>query len=163
MNEADERDRDGTGYSVGLEHRYRFRIPGGMDEIFEQIELIGGYRFRYYNSEGDGWEHFAHIFSTRLEVELPLDFSFSTGASLEYRDFANPSTYPDSEVIDEEYTLSGADREEFEVIFEVEIEKDLNEYLSVSARWTYIDNESNRRVYDYTRNIVGGYVNFRFD
>jgi tetratricopeptide (TPR) repeat protein len=163
VNEARERDRDGIGFSLGAEHRYRFDIPDGMDEIFEQVEIIGGYRFRYYNSEGDEWKHFAHIFSTHLEVELPLDFSFSTRASLEYRDFANPSTYPDSEVIDEEYTLSGADREEFEVIFEVEIEKDLNEYLSVSARWTYIDNESNRRVYDYTRNIVGGYVNFRFD
>ncbi len=163
VNEARERDRDGIGFSTGLEHRYRFDIPNRMDGILEQVELIGGYRFRYYNSEGDEWEHFAHIFSARLEVELPLDFSVSTRASLEYRDFANPSTYPDSEVVDEEYTLSNADREEYEVVFEAEIEKDLNENFSVSARWTYIDNESNRRVYDYTRNIVGGYVNFRFD
>jgi tetratricopeptide (TPR) repeat protein len=163
VNEARERDRDGIGFSTGLEHRYRFDIPNGMDEILEQVELIGGYRFRYYNSEGDEWEHFAHIFSTRLEVELPLDFSVSTRASLEYRDFANPSTYPDSEVVDQEYTLSNADREEYEVIFEAEIEKDLNENFSVSARWIYVDNESNRRVYDYTRHIVGAYVNFRFD
>jgi tetratricopeptide (TPR) repeat protein len=163
VNESRERERDGIGFSSGLEHRYRFDIPNGMDEILEQVELIGGYRFRYYNSEGDEWEHFAHIVSTRIEVELPLDFSVSTRVSLEYRDFANPSTYPDSGVIDEEYSLSNADREEYEVVFEAEIEKDLNENFSVSARWTYIDNESNRRVYDYTRNIVGGYVNFRFD
>ena len=47
--------------------------------------------------------------------------------------------------------------------FEAEIEKDLNQYFSVSARWTYLDNESNRKVYDYNRHIVGGYLNFRFD
>lgn len=163
LDEAHERDRDGVGLSAALEHRYQFRIPNGLDEVFEQVEISGGYRFRYYDSEGDEWKHMAHIFSARIEVELPLDFSFSTRASLEFRDFSNPSTYPDNEVINEQYTLSGVDREEHEVIFEAEIEKDLNEYLSLSVRWSYIDNESNRRVYDYTRNIVGGYLNFRFD
>jgi tetratricopeptide (TPR) repeat protein len=163
VNESRERDRDGFGVSLGAEHRYRFHIRDGIDEILEQVEIIGGYRFRYYNSQGDEWKHYAHIFSVGLEIELPRDFSFNTRASLEYRDFANPSTYPDSEVVDEEYTLSNSDREEYEVIFEAEIEKQLSAYLSVSARWTYVDNDSNRRVYDYTRNIVGGYVNFRFD
>ena len=49
------------------------------------------------------------------------------------------------------------------VDFTAELEKDLTKNVSMSARWSYLDNESNRRVYDYTRNIVGAYVNVRFD
>ena len=53
--------------------------------------------------------------------------------------------------------------EAHEVIFEAEIEKGLNDHFSLSARWSYVDNESNRGVYDYSRHIVGGYLNFHFD
>ena len=61
------------------------------------------------------------------------------------------------------YDLSNADREENVAVVQTELEKRIGDQFSVSARWTYIDNESNRKVYDYNRHIVGGYVNFRFD
>jgi len=163
LNEARERDRDGIGLGFAVDHRYLAPVPDRLDDFIEAIEIGGGYRFRYYDSEGDEWKHTAHIVNARIDLELPLDFRFSTRASLEYRDFENPSTFPDHETVDEQYALSGVDREEYEVVFEAEVEKDLNEYLSLSARWSYTDNESNRRVYDFTRHIVGGYLNFRFD
>jgi tetratricopeptide (TPR) repeat protein len=164
LNERTERNQDGIGVGGAVQHTYLVPVPSGMDEIFEEVEIGGGYRFRYYDSEGDEWEHFAHVFSAGIGVELPFDFSIGILASYEFRDFLNPSTFPDREVVGVSYApLSNSDRQEHAVTFQAEIEKDLNEYFSVSARWTYLDNESNRRVYDYNQHIVGGYLNFRFD
>jgi len=83
--------------------------------------------------------------------------------SYEFRDFSNPSTFPDAEVVGLPYTLSNNDREEHEVTFEGEVEKDITAHLSVSGRYSYVNNDSNRSVYHYNRHIVGGYLNFRFD
>ncbi len=163
LNERRERDRDGIGIGAAFEHRVPLRVPRAIEGVFEQIEISAGYRFRYYDSKGTEWKHFAHIVSLGIEFEFPFDFSLSTRASYEFRDFSDPSTYPDSEIANEEYTLSSVDREEHEVSVEAEIAKHLTENLSLSMRWSYLDNESNRRVYDYSRHIVGGYLNFRFD
>ncbi len=163
VDERTERNRDGVGYGGGIEHRYLVPISGRMQEILEQVELGGGYRFRYYDAEGDEWEHFSHLFSAGMLIDFPLDFSFATRFSYEFRDFANPSTFPDSEVVGEVYTLSSADRKEHEITFEGEVEKDITQNFSVSARYSYLNNDSNRAVYDYDRHIVGGYLNFRFD
>ena len=163
VDERNERDRDGIGYGAGLEHRYLVPVPNGLNKIVEQLELGGGYRFRFYDSEGDEWEHFSHLLNAAVSVELPFDFSVSTRVSYEHRDFANPSTFPDVEQPDVEYTLSGNDRSEHEVVFEGEVEKDLTDNLSVSGRYSYLTNDSNRDAYNYDRHIVGGYLNFRFD
>lgn len=163
VDEVEERNRDGLGYGGAIEHRVLVPVPGAIDRVFEQVELGGAYRFLYYDSEGQEWEHFSHIFSTGIEIELPLDFSVASRLSYEYRDFQNPSTFPDSETVGLPYTLSNSDRQEHEVTFEGELEKDITANFSVSARYSYLNNESNRDVYDYDRHIVGGFVNFRFD
>jgi tetratricopeptide (TPR) repeat protein len=163
LNEQTERDRDGIGVGAAVEHHYPIPLPAAVVDVLKEVETNLGYRFRYYDSRGDEWKYSAHILTAGVEFEFPLDFSLSTRVSYEYRDFKNPSTFPDNETADQVYGLSGVDREEHEVNFAAEIEKDLSKNLSVSARWSYLDNESNRRVYDYTRHIVGGYVNFRFD
>lgn len=163
LDEGRARDRDGTGVGGALEHRYIVPVPVAVNALFEEIRLGGGYRYRYYVSQGREWKHMSHILSAGLEFEFPLDIRLLTRASYEYRDFANPSTFPDQQVIDEQYRLSGSDRHEHQVDFTAELEKDLTKNVSMSARWSYLDNESNRRVYDYTRNIVGAYVNVRFD
>ncbi len=163
LDEGRARDRDGIGVGGALEHRYLVPIPEAVNAVFEEVRLGGGYRYRYYVSDGSEWKYMSHILSGGLEFEFPLDISLATRVSYEYRDFANPSTFPDQEVDGVPYSLSSQDRHEHEVNFTAELEKDLTENLSISARWSYLDNESNRRVYDYTRNIVGAYVNVRFD
>jgi tetratricopeptide (TPR) repeat protein len=163
LNSGHQRDRDGWGVGGAIEHRYLVPVPQSVDQIFETIEIGGGYHFLYFDSQGDEWKHMSHIVTLGTNLEFPHGISLTTAISYEYRDFSNPSTYPDREVIDEEYALSSQDRQEHVLVYSAQIEKALNEYLSVSARWSYTDNESNRRVYDYTRNIVGGYLNFRFD
>jgi len=163
LDEDRARDRDGTGVGGALEHRYSIPLPDAIRGALEEIRTGGGYRYRYYVSDGREWKYMSHVFSAGLEFEFPFDLRLLTRASYEFRDFANPSTFPDREDVGFQYALSSQDRQEHEVGFLAELEKDLSENLSVSARWSWLDSESNRRVYDYTRNVVGGYVNVRFD
>jgi len=163
IDERNARDRDGLGYGAAMEHRYLVPVPQALDQVLEQIELDGSYRFLFYDSEGSEWEHFSHRFAAQAVLELPLDVSVRTAASYEHRDFDNPSTFPDAEAADTEYGLSSSDRNEHEFVIEGEIEKDITENWSVSALYQFLTNDSNRDAYNYDRHIVGGYINFRFD
>lgn len=163
VNERRERKRDGFEFGVAVEHSIVLPVPDVMNKVVRQIEVGGGYRFNYLDSRGEEWEHFGHLFSGGVNVEFPLDFSMASRLSYQYRDFLHRSTFPDSEVSDEEYTLSPNDRREHEVIVEVEVEKDITKNVSVSTRYSYLTNNSNRDAYNYNRHIVGGYLDFRFD
>jgi len=163
LDEGRARDRDGTGVGAALEHRYRIPLADSLGDLLDEARIGGGYRYRYYVSDGREWKYMSHILSAAFELDFPYELSLLTRASYEFRDFANPSTFPDREVVDQEYGLSSQDRQEHEVNFTADLVKDLTQNLSISARWSYLDNESNRRVYDYTRHIVGGYVNVHFD
>jgi hypothetical protein len=163
VNERRERERDGVGFGAAVEHRYLVPVADSVEGFFREVLVGGGYRLRYYDSEGDEWEHLSHVFSATLDMALPLEITARTRISYEARDFFNPSTFPDNEVVGVTYFLSNADREEHEVILEGELEKAITEHLGVSARYVYTNNESNRSVYDYDRHIVGAYLTFRFD
>lgn len=163
IDERNARDRDGLGYGAAMEHRYLVPVPQGLDQILEQIELDGSYRFLFYDSEGSEWEHFAHRFAAQAVLELPLDVSVRAAGSYEHRDFDNPSTFPDAEVADTEYGLSNRNRAEHEFVVEGEIEKDITDNWSVSVLYHFLTSDSNRDAYNYDRHIVGGYINFRFD
>ena len=134
--------------------RAGYEIPG---------EAGGGYRFEWYDSQGTEWERFGHILSAGFNVELPFDISFDGRGAYERYDYDNPSTFPDSEVVGFTYFLSDQDRADEAYLAEAELEKDITEFLSVSARYSYYDNSSNVRIYSYRRHIAGAYVNFRFD
>ena len=163
VNEQRERDRDGIGFGIGVNHQLPVRVPKMMERAVDSIDVRGGYQFRLFDSRGREWKHTSHILNLGIDVGLPHDFRIGTHVVYEHRDFSNPSTFPDREVIDRVYALSSADRKEDEVTFQADIEKDLTKNLSVSARWAYTDSDSNRRVYNYDRHIVGAYLNFRFD
>ena len=163
LDESRARDRDGIGFGGAVEHRYSIPVPKAVDALFEALRIGGGYRFRWFDSKGREWKHTSHVVSAALELDLPHGFGLVNRVSYEYRDFANPSTFPDREEEDQPYRLSSADRQEHEVQFSAELSKKLSRNLSLSTRWSYLDNESNRRVYDYTRHIVGAYLNLRFD
>ena len=163
LNERQERDRDGFGLGLALEHRYLVPLMPVAEEMIESLIVRGGYRFGWYDSDGTEWEHFAHVLSAGVNLELPLDVSFDAEAAYERYDYANASTFPDAQTPGQPYLLDANNRTENAFYVETELEKDLRDDLSVSARYTYYDNASNRRVYDYRRHIVGAYVNLRFD
>jgi tetratricopeptide (TPR) repeat protein len=163
LDEGDARDRDGVGAGAAIEHRYLVPLPSRVDDFLEELVLRGQYRFAYYDSDGREWDHWSNRFLLGMTAELPLDLRFDAWAAYERRDFDNPSTFPDFQVPGQPYFLSNVDREEDVAEIQTELEKGLGDHFSISARWTYVDNESNRKVYDYNRHIVGGYLNFRFD
>ncbi|MEZ4331136.1 MAG: tetratricopeptide repeat protein [Myxococcota bacterium] len=163
LDERNARDRDGVGVGGAVEHRYDVGLPEGLMRTIEALRIGGGYRYRYYVSQGREWKHMSHVFSASLELDLPLDVGLTTRASYELRDFANPSTFPDFQPDGVQYALSSQDRREHQIDVVAELEKRITPLLSVSTRWWYTDNESNRRVYDYTRHVVGAYVNLRFE
>jgi tetratricopeptide (TPR) repeat protein len=163
IDESEERDRDGVGVGLAADHRYLVPLAGSIEDVIEALELRGQYRVGYYDSEGDEWQYWSNRLLFGLNVELPFDFELDAWGAYERRDFDNPSTYADKEELGQVYQLSGVDREEDVGEAQVELEKYFGELFSVSARWAYVDNNSNRRVYDYDRHIVGGYLNFRFD
>jgi tetratricopeptide (TPR) repeat protein len=163
INERNARDRDGVGVGGAFEHRYLVPLPQLVSGTLEELRIGGGYRFRYYRSQGSEWKYMSHVASALIELEFPFDVSLSTRASYEFRDFANPSTFPDRPIAGTPYSLAKQDRREHQIDIVADLEKKLTSNLSISTRWSYTNNESNRRVYDYSRHIVGAYVNLRFD
>lgn len=163
IDEGRERNRDGYGVGGALRHLFLVPIADGLDEVIRELQFGGGYRFRYYDSEGEEWEYFSHVFDVILAVAMPLDLNATARFSYEHRDFLNPSTFPDSETASVQYGLSNDDRNEHEIVFQGELEKGITENWSVSGRYQFVTNDSNRDAYDYDRHIIGGYVNFRFD
>jgi tetratricopeptide (TPR) repeat protein len=163
IREAVERDQDGYGLGATIEHLYPVDVPDSIAGFLETLVVRGAYRFEYYNSQGKEWDRFENSLSAGFTIELPFDVSFDGSAAYEHYDYLHRSTYPDNEIVDLEYALDLDDRDENAFLVEAEIEKDFNDYFSVSGRYMYYDSSSNRRVYDYRRHIVGGYVNFRFD
>ena len=163
INEARERDRDGYGLGAEIAHSYLIPLAGPVEDAIESMVVRGGYRFDFYDSQGTEWERFGHTLSLGMNFEFPFDVSLDASGAYEHFDYLNPSTFPDRVPGGREYALDQDDREENAFRFEAEIDKDLNDYVSVSARYSYYDIASNRLVYRYDRHIVGGYVNFRFD
>lgn len=163
LREDEERDRSGYNLGFGLSHDYPVSIPEGLDEVLRRVDLAGGYRFGYNHSKGSEWKYFGYAVNLGMDLEFPMAFSLGTHLRYEYRDFLNPSTFPDDESPGVTYTLSDADRQEHEVTFTTEVAKDLTEQLSTSIRWRFVSNMSNRSVFDYTRHVVGVYLNYRFD
>jgi tetratricopeptide (TPR) repeat protein len=163
VREDQERNRDGVNVGLGLSHVYPVATPDRLDGIVRQMDLVGGYRFGYNHSKGDEWKYFGHTFNVGMNVELPMAFRVGTHLQYEYRDFSNPSTFPDAETAGVIFTLSSADRQEHEVSLTTEIEKNFTKRLSASVRWRFVSSMSNRRLYDYTRHVVGAYLNYQFD
>lgn len=158
-----ERDRDGEGYGAAIEHRYLVPVDPRFDDYIESFVLRGSYRISWYDSQGTEWEGLSNIFSLGFNVQLPYGFSFDAQGTYERYDYDNPSTFPDFEIANVQYGLDSSDREEDAAFVETELEKDLNEFLSVTARYSYYSISSNVRVYQYRRHIGGLYLNYRFD
>ena len=54
------------------------------------------------------------------------------------------------------------DRNEYSWLVEVALERPINDVLTASLRYSYFNNDSNLRDYDYDQNIVGLYFTIQF-
>ncbi len=154
LNEESARNRDGFGMRAGLDHVYR---------VNDRLSLRGGYRYHRYSSRGREWSSQAHEGILGLRARLPLELVLDVQGSYTYEPYRNPSTFPDPPVLNGfQYALSDVRRREDTVQVDVIVERPVNEWLTASVRYSYVDNDSNRDVFDYDRNIFGGYLTVRF-
>lgn len=156
IDERDERDRDGWGLTAGIRHTAPIDVANA--------ELFAGYRYRYYWAEGSEYDYQGHELRAGLRSLLPFDLSLDMQASYTYRPFRHSSTYPDPTgvALGVQYALSGERRRDQVYRFDAVLEREINERMLASFRYSYLGNDSNTDVFDYNRNIVGAYLTVRF-
>lgn len=157
LDEAEARDRDGTGYALGLEQRAA--LPG-----LEGGSLFGGYRFHAFRADGLEYTYDAHELRAGATVPLPAAFVAELDVAFAWRPYRHPTTFPDPEslVAGRAYALEGSDRRERELRTSLAVERPLTDVLRVGAAWRYTRNHSNADVFDYARHVVGAYVTVEF-
>jgi tetratricopeptide (TPR) repeat protein len=158
LDEAHDRNRDGWGAAAGVDHAVLLNIP------HVPTWIRAGYRFNYYWSRGSEYDYSGHEFRLGFRSELPYLFALDTWGSFTYQPYRNPSTFPDPNtlVAGRPYTLSGEKRSDDIVQFQVSLERPITDWLLASVRYTWIQDTSNVNVYDYDRQIIGGFLTFRY-
>jgi len=173
IDERDERNRDGQGFTLGLDHW----LPVGLADL----ELQGGYRFQFYSSRGREYSFTGHELRLGGQLRLPFDLGLSLQGRYQYKAFRHVSTFPDPRVLPRqvsgfgatvltpanfvnlgEYALVGEKRRDNVFVFDAVVERRLTDLLSASLRYSHVRNRSNTPVYDYRREVLGAWVTFRF-
>jgi tetratricopeptide (TPR) repeat protein len=156
IEENQARNRDGWGFSAGFDHTWP--VAG------EKLVLRVGYRYRRFSARGSEYSFQAHEGQLGFRLLLPFDFAFEAFGSYAWQPYRNRSTYPDPEDVffNRQYGLSGKDRSDDVARVDLVLERPVTEYLMLSLRYAYFDNDSNVDVFDYNREILGVYATFRF-
>ncbi|MEM7413840.1 MAG: hypothetical protein AAF430_26670, partial [Myxococcota bacterium] len=149
------RDRDGIQLEVGLEGTYRFELIENLEGAFR----LGGLVDRY-EADGDDWTRNGTRAYAELKHDLPFDFRIQLWGSHSYHPYENRSSFAGSALF---ATWQGADRTDRIWLGRAELFYDVTEWLTLSARYQASDQDSNVRVFDFTREIVGGYVTLHWD
>ncbi len=156
VNTQQALDADGFGATTGFDHAIAFGWNGTI--------VNGGYNYQFYNSEGSEWKYTGHELHLGVHTNLPFAVRLYVVGSYTYRPFENPSVFPNSsartlgQLQNTAYRLNGFNRRDNAYQVEVGLERKITDWLSVSVRYNYLDNDSNTDVYRYTRQIVGGYL-----
>ena len=138
---GDAADRDGWEYMAGYEHLLPFDTG---------TTLRAGVAAGAYRSDGRDYDSYTGSAYGGVRQELPWRFAIDLSGGFDYEpydhvsSFAPPNQHTDR--IDKIWTA------------QAELERPLTDWLIASARYRYIDNESNTSPFDYDRHIVGGYL-----
>jgi hypothetical protein len=152
LDESRARNRDGTGFSVGLLH--------SVSLAGERARLRLGFRYHHFGARGREYSFDAYEWLADLSLRLPASFELRLGASWADQPFRHPSTFPDPDglVAGREYALSGRRRHDAFLETEVALARPLTRHLTLSASWRFQRNRSNVEVFDYRRHVLGAYV-----
>jgi hypothetical protein len=152
LDESRARNRDGSGFSVGLLHS----VPLAA----ERAALRLGFRYHHFGARGREYSFDAYEGLAELQLRLPARFELRLGASYTDQPFRHASTFPDPDelVSGREYALSGRRRHDAFLDTEVTLARPIARHLTLSASWRFQRSRSNVEVFDYRRHVLGAYV-----
>jgi hypothetical protein len=158
LDEADARNRDGWGLAAGLEHTLPVRSL--------RTDFYGGASYLRYSARGKDYTFQGVGTWLGTETALPWDSFLRLQIGYAYLPYRHSSSFPapgapGQTVPTSQYPLRSIDRSDERWTYHVEIEKYLTPALSASARWSYVNQNSNVDVFEYNREIVGLYVTYR--
>jgi tetratricopeptide (TPR) repeat protein len=162
FNVVAAQNRDGNGLRASLLHRYDIEAARG--DFIRALEIRGGYAYRRYWSKGTDWQFQGHELRLGLLFLLPWELEFDLVGEYVRRPFDHVTSWPNLPVPDDgtPWTLGPEARLDNVYIVATEIEKPINDLLSVSTRYAYLRNQSNSEWFDYDRHVVGAYATLRF-
>jgi tetratricopeptide (TPR) repeat protein len=137
-------NRDGQEFGGGYDHSYR----AGSRTV-----LRGGAVIHRYDSETGEYTHTGYGGWLGVVQDLPLELILDVGVRYTYRDYDDPSSFDPG---------STSDRRDHVVYVDAALERPISEHVKVSARYRYENNDSNADVFNYDRNIVGGFLTVEF-
>jgi tetratricopeptide (TPR) repeat protein len=157
IDEKHDRNRDGNGLLVGLEH--------ALPLLRNDVELLGGYSFHRYFARGDDYSFQGHELMAGVEAPLPFDLRLDARTRYTYKPFRKPSSYPDPDTLQRgiQYSLDGQSRRDQIWSFDVSLERKLTDTTRVAARYSAVSNDSTSEVFDYNRQIFGVYFTMRLE
>jgi hypothetical protein len=155
---AAQRDRSGQG--VGAALRHRIEIGALRSDFIRRFEANGSYTYRRYWAKGSDWDSQLHELRLGFESLLPWKLEYDVWGSVGFMPFDDISSYPQPGA-PPPGTLSDP-RKDFIGQVGADLERPICDHFSVSTRYSYLRNESNVTVFDYSRHVVGGYLNAYF-
>jgi len=148
-------NRDGQRYVVGFN---QFFFPGPylsefMPFTYFRIGALGDFR----DTDGTEFSYDSWEFSVGFGAELPGEVDLSVLYRLTDRDYRHDSAFSPSVP-----TPSSYNRDDLQSRVTFELNKALGDHWQVSIAGSFTFNDSNVPLYDYDRDIVGGYLTYRF-
>lgn len=143
----DDLDRDGWDFLAGYDHVLPLR---------EGTVARGGFAAGFYEAEGGEYSHQTYGGHLGLEQDLPFEVLLDLEAGYAYQPYREASSF------NFPIPKQGADRRDQIFSTRVALERRLLSWLSVTAHWRYQNAESNTRVFDYDRHILGGYFTLSY-
>ena len=158
LDEQSERNRDGYGGGLGIEHTVPVAWLKG--------EVWGGLFGEFYQSRGTEYQYDGYGARLGFSTLLPANFTLSAWGGYTHRPYRHPSTYPNPDnpqlLAGQQYALSGTDRNDNVAEVEVELSHPITRSLTGSIRYAYLNNDSNVAVYNYDSTVVGAYITWTF-
>lgn len=137
---GDAANRDGMQYLGGYEHA----LPVG-----KTTTLRAGVAAGAYVAEGRDYDNYTGAVHGGVRQQLPLRFAVDLSGGFAYEPYEHHSIYNFEDT---------KDRIDRVWVAQAELERPITDWLVASARYRYVDNDSNTEVFDYHRHIAGGYL-----
>jgi Tfp pilus assembly protein PilF len=146
-------DRDGQRHVVGFN---QFLFPGPQFPEFIPFTYFRfGARGDFLDTDGTEFDYNSWEFSVGFGAELPGGVDLSVLYRLTDRDYRHDSVFSMP-------APPAYNRDDLEHRVGFELSKELGDHWQVSVAGSFTFNDSNVPLYDYGRDVVGGYLTYRF-